>query len=60
MNIVYITYDKNLQKHFANSGIKALLTGLSVNEPHGQFYVYDRTNPNVNKILEKWYAGDNC
>ena len=57
MSVIYITYDKNLQKHFDKNNIRSLLTGLSVTNKEKQFWVYDRTDSRVNEILAEWYAG---
>lgn len=55
MSIIYTTYDTNFKKYMKGCGIKYLICGQSVTEPHNTFWVYER-NEKFNAALDKWLS----
>lgn len=55
MSVIYTTYDTNLKKFMKECGIKYLICGQSVTEPHNTFWVYER-NEKFNTTLNKWLS----
>lgn len=55
MSIIYTTYDTNFKKYMKECGIKYLICGQSVTEPHNTFWVYER-NEKFNTALDKWLS----
>lgn len=55
MRSVYLTYDVKLKQHLKNKGFKYIICGLSPNEPHNTFWVYERDEL-FNNILNEWLS----
>ena len=55
MRSVYLTYDVKLKQHLKNKGFKYIICGLSPNEPHNTFWVYER-NELFNETLNEWLS----
>lgn len=53
MSIIYTTYDTGLKKFMKECGIRYLICGQSVSEPHSTFWVYER-NDKFNTALNEW------
>ena len=53
MSIIYTTYDTNFKQYMKECGIKYLICGQSVSEPHNTFWVYER-NEKFNTALDEW------
>ena len=55
MRSVYLTYDVRLKQHLKNKGFRYIICGLSPNEPHNTFWVYER-NELFNEALNEWLS----
>lgn len=55
MSIIYTTYDTNFKGYMKECGIRYLICGQSVSEPHNIFWVYER-NDKFNAALDKWLS----
>lgn len=55
MSIIYTTYDTGLKKFMKECGIRYLICGQSVSEPHSTFWVYER-NDKFNTALNEWLS----
>lgn len=55
MRSVYLTYDVKLKQHLKNKGFRYIICGLSPNEPHNTFWVYER-NEVFNETLNEWLS----
>ena len=55
MHSVYLTYDVRLKQHLKNKGFRYIICGLSPNEPHNTFWVYER-NELFNNVLSEWLS----
>lgn len=55
---VYTNFDIGFKKYLTENGVRYLITGLSVKEPHCQFWVYVRTEE-FELCRARWYAGNN-
>lgn len=55
MRTVYLTYDVKLKQYLKESGFRYIICGLSPNEPHDTFWVYERTNE-FNNVLSEWLS----
>lgn len=53
MSVIYTTYDINLKKFMKDKGIRYVLCGLGVSEPHRTFWVYERDRE-FNDALTEW------
>lgn len=55
MSIIYTTYDTNFKNYMKECGIRYLICGQSVSEPHRTFWVYER-NDAFNTALHRWFS----
>ena len=55
MRSVYLTYDVKLKQHLKNKGFRYIICGLSPNEPHNTFWVYERDEL-FNNVLNEWLS----
>lgn len=55
MGVIYTTYDTNLKKFLKDRGLRYVLCGLGVTEPHKTFWVYERTHA-FNSVLNEWLS----
>ena len=55
MSVIYTTYDTNLKQFMKERGIRFLICGQSVTEPHNTFWVYER-NKEFNTALQSWLS----
>ena len=55
MKTVYLTYDVKLKTYLKNKGFRYIICGLSPNEPHDTFWVYERNGMFDDELL-KWLS----
>lgn len=55
MRSVYLTYDVKLKQYLKNKGFRYIICGLSPNEPHNTFWVYERSEL-FNEALNEWLS----
>ena len=55
MRTVYLTYDVKLKQYLKEKSFKYIICGLSPNEPHNTFWVYEK-NDSFNEALNQWLS----
>ena len=55
MRTVYLTYDVKLKQYLKENGFRYIICGLSPNEPHSTFWVYERS-AEFNNVLSTWLS----
>ena len=55
MRSIYLTYDVRLKQYLKNKGFRYIICGLSPNEPHNTFWVYERDEV-FNETLNEWLS----
>ena len=55
MHTVYLTYDVKLKQYLKEKGFRYIICGLSPNEPHSTFWVYERS-VDFNNVLNTWLS----
>lgn len=55
MRTVYLTYDVKLKQYLKKKGFRYIICGLSPNEPHDTFWVYEKTEE-FNNTLSGWLS----